>query len=47
MNAEVSKAVKALEAAVRKCNRNGIAVKVTYTVTLEDGSTQTHTIGGK
>ena len=43
---EVQKAVKALEAAVRKCNRNGIAVKVTYTITHEDGSTSTHNVGG-
>ena len=45
MNEEQIKAVKALEAAVRKCHRNGIAVKVTYTVTLDDGSTQTVRIG--
>lgn len=44
---ETQKAIKALEAAVRKCHRNGIAVKVTYTVTHEDGSTTTQTIGGK
>lgn len=41
MSEEVTKAVKALEAAVRKCNRAGISVKVTYTVTDEDGSTRT------
>lgn len=45
MSEETTKAVKALEAAVRKCQRAGIAVKVTYTVTLEDGSTQTVRIG--
>lgn len=44
---ELEKAVKALEAAVRKANRNGIAVKVTYTVTNDDGSTQTYNLGGE
>lgn len=43
---EVQKAIKALEAAVRKCNRAGIRVKVTYTLTNEDGSTQTVNLGG-
>lgn len=33
-------AVKALEAAVRKANRAGIPVRLSYTVTNEDGSTQ-------
>ena len=47
MSEEVAKAVKALEAAVRKCNRNGISVKVAFTVTNEDGSTQTFNLGGK
>ena len=42
---EVQKAVKALEAAVRKCRRAGMAVRVTYTATNEDGSTRSETIG--
>jgi hypothetical protein len=39
MNEEQVKAIKALEAAVRKCMRAGMVVKAVYTVTLEDGST--------
>lgn len=46
MSEEVQKAVKALEAAVRKANRNGISVRVTFTVPNEDGSTHTYDLGG-
>lgn len=41
---EQDKAVKALEAAARKCARAGIAVKGTYTVPTDNG-TSTYTIG--
>lgn len=45
MDKETEKAVKALEAAVRKCRRAGMDVKVTYTLINEDGSTRSETIG--
>lgn len=45
MNDENEKAVKALEAAFRKAQRAGIAVKGIYTVTMEDGSTMTYRLG--
>lgn len=41
---ENEKAVKALEAASRRCARAGITVKGTYTVPTEDG-TNTYKIG--
>ncbi len=44
MNDEQEKALKALEAAYRKAQRAGIVVKGTYTVTLEDGSTQSEVL---
>lgn len=44
MNDEMNKAVKALEAAVRKCGRNGIEVKAVYTLADEDGATYTERI---
>lgn len=45
MNEETEKAVKALEAAFRKAQRAGIAIKGIYTVTLEDDSTMTYRLG--
>lgn len=45
MNEETEKAVKALEAAFRKAQRAGIALKGVYTVTMEDDSTMTYRLG--
>lgn len=39
MNEEQTKALKALEAALRKCHRAGIEAKATYTIKHDDGST--------
>lgn len=44
MTDEISKAIKALEAAVRKCRRANIDIKVVLTWENEDGSTQTRSI---
>lgn len=44
MNEDQTKAVKALEAAVRKAQRAGIELKVTYHLSLEDGSSVDVTI---
>lgn len=38
MSEEVEKAVKALQAAVRKCGRAGVEVKATYTYKTEDAT---------
>jgi hypothetical protein len=42
---EVEKAVKALEAAIRKARRAGMDIKATYTRPNDDGSTHTEKIG--
>lgn len=38
MNDEQTKAIKALEAAVRKARRAGIAVRMNYSLQLDDGA---------
>lgn len=44
MNENQKKAIKALEAAVRKCGREGIEVRTTYTYEFENGGKITVTI---
>lgn len=45
MNEEQTKALKALQAAIRKCQRAGIQTKVTYTAQHDDGATTTERLG--
>lgn len=47
MNDEQVKALKALNAAVRKCHRAGIQARVTYTIKHDDGATMTDRVTGE